>query len=594
MISDTLEEVRRRARLSLIPPERLALSEWIEQEVRLPSSVASDPGRIRLYPFQRGIADAMGDPKIERVTVVKSTRIGYTTLLIGVIGNFVVNDPAPILFVTPTEDMSRQFVADNLEPTVEDTPALAHVLAKPDKESRNRMLSRRFPGGSLNIVAAKSPRNLRGHNTRILIMDEVDGMEITREGPPTEIAERRTTSFADRKIIKGSTPVFAETSAILNEYARSDKRVYEVPCPECGDFHEIEWKDIRWPEGEPEKAHWCCPSCGSIVEERFKAKMVAGGRWRATAPHVKGHAGFKVNALISPLPNASWGKLAETFLAVKDDPPRLQTFINLELGEGWREHGEEIDDTQLAGRAERFDLDMLPEEVLAITAGVDVQDDRLEVTLIGWDQAGAAFILGHHVVWGLSTDDATWLELDEVLKWTFPHPFGGKLGIEAAAIDSSDGDSMETVYRFVFPRAARRIFAIKGVSGNRPFIERSKSKVKGGWLWIVGVDSIKTHIVSRLARPGSIRFSDKLDPVWFEQLVAERVVVRYSRGQPFRRFERIPGRRAEALDCVVYAFAVQRLLTINWSSREEQLRSPDLARPLAARPRTIPSSWMER
>jgi len=237
---------------------------------------------------------------------------------------------------------------------------------------------------------------------------------------------------------------------------------------------------------------------------------------------------------------------------------------------------------------------MLPEEVLAITAGVDVQDDRLEVTFVGWDQAGTAFILGHHVIWGLSTDDATWLELDEVLKWTFPHPFGGKLGIEATAIDSSDGDSMETVYRFAFPRAARRIFAIKGVSGNRPFVERSKSKVKGGWLWLVGVDSIKTHLVSRLARPGSIRFSDKLDPAWFEQLVSERVVVRYSRGQPFRRFERIPGRRAEALDCVVYAFAVQRLINVNWSSREEQLRAPDLARPVAARPRTIPSSWMER
>lgn len=173
-------------------------------------------------------------------------------------------------------------------------------------------------------------------------------------------------------------------------------------------------------------------------------------------------------------------------------------------------------------------------------------------------------------------------------------PFGGRLGIEATAIDSSDGDSMETVYGFAFPRTARRIFAIKGVSGNRPFVERSKSKVKGGWLWLIGVDSIKTHLVSRLARPGSIRFSDKLDPAWFEQLVAERVVVRYSRGQPFRRFERIPGRRAEALDCVVYAFAVQRLINVNWSSREEQLRSPDLARPLAARPRTIPSSWMER
>src|SRR5690606_12064714 len=108
----------------------------------------------------------------------------------------------------------------------------------------------------------------------------------------------------------------------------------------------------------------------------------------------------------------------------------------------------------------------------------------------------------------------------------------------------------------------------------RPFIERSKSKVKGGWLWIVGVDSIKTHLTGLLNRDGLIHFSATLDLAWFEQLVSERVVVRYNRGQPFRRFERIPGRRAEALDCVVYAFAVQRLINVNWSAREEQLRSP--------------------
>jgi phage terminase large subunit GpA-like protein len=594
MRSETLAEIRRKASLAWMPPARLSLSVWIESEIRLPSSVSSLPGPVRLYPFQREIADAMCDPKVERVTVVKSARIGYTTLLVGVLGNFVVNEPAPILFVLPTEDDCRTFVVSNVEPTFEESPALAGALGKDGAESRNTILSRQFPGGSLKVVAAKAPRNLRSHNTRILILDEVDGMEPTREGPAPALAERRTMSFPDRKILCGSTPIFAETSHVLAAYERSDKRVFEVPCPSCGDFHEIKWKDIHWPEGEPEKAHWACPSCGGIAEERQKGTMVAAGRWRATAPNVKGHAGFRINALVSPMEKAAWGRLAAEFLAAKDDPGLLQTFVNLVLGEGWREGGEEIDDTELAARAQPFGLERLPEEVLAITAGVDVQrKDRLEVTFLGWGKDATAWALGHVVIWGAPADEETWRELDGVLKQRWKHPLGGTLGIEAAAIDSGDGETMETVYRFAFPRFNRKIVAIKGVTGKRPWIEKSRQKVKGGNLFIVGVDGLKSHIAARLARPASFRFSDDLPEAWFEQLCSERLVVRYSRGQPERRFERIPGRLAEALDCTVYAFAARQLINVNWAAREEQLRDPEGGSAnLPTRPRVIESAWL--
>lgn len=581
---------------ALIPPRKVPLSDWIEDSLELPDAVSALPGKVRLYPYQRGIADAISDPLIERVTVVKSARIGYTTLLVGALGNHVVNDPAPVLFVLPTEDDCKTFVVSNIEPTFSASPLLTRTLSGDLQEkNRNTMLSRRFPGGSLKVVAAKAPRNLRGHNVRILFMDEIDGMEPTVEGSPVRLAEGRTTQFDDRKIIIGSTPVHEETSLVLAAYAKSDQRIFEVPCPECGDFHEVKWKDIQWPEGQPQKASWCCPSCGSVIEEGRKPEMVASGRWRATRPEVTGHAGFRINSLVSPLANARWGKLAEEFLSAKGKPDELQTFINLVLGEGWREGGEEIDHTALAGRAEAFSLEMLPESVLAVTVGVDVQDDRLEITFVGWSRDGTAHILGHHVIWGLATDNETWRELDDVLKWRFPHPLGGNLGIEASAIDSSDGDTMELVYRFAFPRMRQHVFAIKGAAGSRPFIERSKQKVRGGWLWIVGVDSIKGHLASRISRGNSVRFSDTLTPAWYEQLVSERLVVRYSRGQPLRRFDRIPGRRAEALDCTVYAFAVRQLININWDQRRGQLQASDS--PVAGvAPRPLPpiakSEWL--
>ncbi|MGB3389718.1 MAG: phage terminase large subunit family protein [Pseudaminobacter sp.] len=593
MRNERLAEIRRNAMRALMPPPRLTLSEWIEQEIRLPAEMTALPGSIRLYPFQKGMADAMSDPLIERVTVVKSARIGYTTLLTGLLGSHVVNEPAPVLFVLPTEDDCRTFVVNNVEPTFEASPALAGALAGEGGDGRNTLMARRFPGGSVKFVAAKSPRNLRAHNTRILVVDEADGMEMTREGSPILLAEKRTLQFPDRKIIIGSTPTYAETSHVLHAYEQSDKRIFEVPCPECGAFHEIRWGDIRWPEGEPDKAAWHCPSCGCEVEERHKPAMVAGGKWRATAPHVEDHAGFKINALVSLLANTTWRKLAREFVAAKHDPNLLQTFVNTMLAEGWREGGEEIDDAALAARALPFGLDRLPEDVLAITAGVDVQrKDRLEVTFLGWGRDSPPYALGHVVIWGAPSDDETWRELDEVLKQRWQHPLGGMLGVEAAAIDSGDGETMEAVYRFAFPRFGRKIVAIKGVTGKRPWIEKSRQKVKGGNLFIVGVDGLKSHIAARLGREGSFLFSDTLPAAWFEQLCSERIVVRYSRGQPERRFERIPGRLAEALDCTVYAFAVRQLVNVNWASREEQLRNPAIATVVPARPRTIESDWM--
>jgi len=187
--------------------------------------------------------------------VLKSARVGYTTLLIGAVANHVVNDPAPILAVLPTEDDCRRLVVSDLEPIFAASPVLAGVLSGDQLENnRNTMMSRRFAGGSLKVVAAKAPRNLRSHNTRILILDEVDGIENGIEGSPIVLAEKRTLSFPDRKIIIGSTPVYEETSYVIRAYSRSDKRIYEVPCPDCGEHHEIAWKDIHWPEGKPSGA----------------------------------------------------------------------------------------------------------------------------------------------------------------------------------------------------------------------------------------------------------------------------------------------------------------------------------------------------
>jgi len=589
MPNDAITLVRRNALRALIPPPRLKLSEWIEAYVRLPDSVSALPGPIRLYPYQREIADAISDPEIERVTLVKPVRVGFTTLLTGALASYIANEPSPVLALLPTESDCRDYVVSDIEPIFEATPTLRGLLsAEADETGRNTLLSRRFPGGSLKIVAAKSPRNLRRHNVRILLIDEADAMEAGAEGSPVTLAEKRTLSFANRKIILGSTPTFEATSNVLRAYAQSDQRVFEVPCPECQHFHEIAWADIQWPEGEPEKAHYVCPACGCVIDERHKAAMVENGRWRATAPHAQGHAGFRLNALVSTLHNACWGKLAVEFIEAKKNPDTLQVFVNTILAQGWREATEEIDDAALAARAEPFSLEAIPAEVLFVTAGVDVQHDRLEIVFLGFSR-DEIFVLGQSVIYGDPMGDDVWAELDAALRTTWKHPKGGFLKVDATAIDSSDGVTMDRVIAFCRPRLGRRIFAIKGASGSRQAIRRSDQK--GYTLFIVGVDGLKGQLTNRLAHGRSIRFSHTLEARFFEELASERLVMRYQRGAPVRIWERIPGRRAESLDCVIYAMAVRNLIGAKIETREAEVASPTLPKKA---PEVIHSAWLGR
>lgn len=590
----TIEEVAASARRALVPPPRLRLSNWIESNVILPEGVSAQPGPVQLWPFQREIADAIGDPEIERVTLVKLVRVGFTTMLTSAVASFVANDPAPILCLLPAEADCRDYVVSDVEPTFDACPAVAKALADDREEGdRNTLLSRRFPGGSLKVVAAKDPRNLRRHNVRILFIDEADGMEATAEGSPIILAERRTLSFPDRKIVLGSTPVHEETSHVLRAFAQSDARIFEVPCPSCGTFTEILWDQIIWDEGQPETARWRCPHCRDEIAERHKPGMVAAGQWRATRPEVTGHAGFRLNALVSLHTNASWARLAREFIGAKDDPSTLQTFVNTILGQGWRGEGDELDDEALADRGEAFGLDEVPAEVLALTVGCDVQHDRLELTFVGWTETGTAFVLGHRVIWGEWDEEDTWSELDAMLRERFPHALGGRIGIDAVAVDAGDGTTMTRVTGFCQPRTRRRVMAIKGAPGNRPLIERAGSKTKtGARLWIVGVDTAKTQLFARLSRGGSIRLSADLPRVWHEQVSSERAVLRYRKGQPVRSFERIPGRRAEALDCLVYAMAARQMIRPDWGNRAQELATPDVPRRKAGP--VLQSEWMKR
>jgi len=416
---------------------------------------------------------------------------------------------------------------------------------------------------------------LRRHTIRVLLMDEVDAYEPSAEGSAIQLAEKRTLSYPNRLIFQASTPTIAETSNILKSYAESDQRIFELPCPDCGEFNEPKWANIKWDSGKPETAYYLCPHCGSCIDEKHKPAMVDAGRWRATRPHVKGHAGFRCSALISTLTNAAWGVLAQEFLAAKDDPELLRVFVNTILGEAFTDRsGDGLDEHELAKRAEPIGLAAIPPDVRLLTAGVDVQAYGLEVVTLG-HSATQMFVLAYETIHGPPTSDETWRDLDALLRRRFVHPLGGTLGYDAAAVDSGDGNVTDIVYQFTKPRFGRRVVSIKGYDGQRPLIEKSN---KPG-LYLVGSDTGKTRVYGLLEHAKHIRFSHDLPPRFYEELASERRITFYKAGQPRKRWERIKGARAEALDALIYATAVRGIVSVDLNRRENELR--ELVKPTA-------------
>jgi phage terminase large subunit GpA-like protein len=578
---------------SLTPPEALSYSEWAKEHFRLAGNTAA-PGRFKPWKFQRGILDAIGDPKIERVSVIKSARTGYTVSLVAGIGAFAYNDPCPVILLMPTEDDCRGVMADEVDPAFAESPILQNLMPQGRLSGKNSYLSRQFVGGGgLKVLAAGAVRNLRRHTARVLFIDEVDGMKMTVEGDPVRIAEKRTLSYADRKIVIGSTPIDEASSIILPKYNESDQRIFEIPCLECGAPFELLWEHVAWTAGKPETAHSVCPNCKSKIDERFKPEMVEGGEWLATRPEIESHAGFRLNALISLFANASWKKLAAEFeTAQRAGDTDMQVFYNTVLGRVWSSAIEYTTEAQLMARRENLGiawdgvLDIwrqdIPPEVMFMTMGVDVQHDRLECTMLGHTRDGVV-VLGHYVIWGPTDLNSTWDELDSLVTTEFKHPLGGYLGFDATAVDASDGGRYDYVLNYCDRSRGENVYAVKGANGQRPVLKASKTSKRSATkpLFIVGVDVVKTELLVSLPRGkdelNHIRFSNSLDEEYFIQLTSERREVHYKQGRPEIQFVPVGGRKQEALDCMVYAQAIKRVMRFDWDKRLLKLKQQEPA-----------------
>ncbi|MFA9270145.1 MAG: phage terminase large subunit family protein [Baekduiaceae bacterium] len=566
--------------LGIKPDPNFTVSVWADNHRVLSSVSSSEPGpwRTDRTPYLGEIMDCLSPSNpSEKIVFMKGAQIGGTECGNNWMGFVIHHAPGPMLIVNPTVETAKRTSKMRIDPAIENCPALKEKVSDPrSRDSGNTILMKEFPGGVLVLTGANSAVGLRSMPIRYLFLDEVDGYpdDAAGEGDPVNLAIQRTATFSNRKIFMISTPTIKNYSRIETAFLEGDQRYYFVPCMTCGEFQTLKWAGIKWPKGKPESAYYTCEKCGSIWEDYQKAEILKNGKWIATNPNTNNKTiSFHLSSLYSPHGWVSFGDIAREFCEVHKDPPRLQVWTNTKLAETWEDMaGEVIDPTGLLTRRENFGT-RLPKDIVIITAGVDVQDNRLEIEIVGWGRDEESWSLDYQVIYGDPWAPHLWNDLDKILENTFEHQRElPNFPITAVCIDSG-GHYTDHVINYSDARKHKKVFAIKGSSNGSgipiwpPRASQSKRLKKP--VYVIGVNDAKETLMQRLriveAGPGYWHFPVERDAEWFAQITSEIVRTTYVKGRPVRQWmPRKEGAKTEALDCRVYAFAALRGLVRNW------------------------------
>lgn len=591
------------------PPEELTVDEWADKHRRLSpeTSAEAGPWRTARTPYLKEPMEAFTDPKVHEIAMVAASQVGKSELELNIIGYIIDQDPGSILFVQPTLDDARKFSRLRIAPMIRDSKVLREKVSDvKSKDSGNTILQKSFPGGMLTITGSNSASALASIPARYIIGDERDRWAISAgtEGDPWELAKARQTTFYNAKAVEVSTPTIKGFSNIETAYYKGTQERWCHKCPECGEYGEIIFDRIHYKHTVKKirgkktftiekPITWACPHCGCAVPEEIMRKQPA--KWIADNPdaYKKGIRSFWLNAFSSPW--TPWEKIVLEFLQARDDPQKLKVVYNTKLGELWEDRGDTVDEDTMLARREDYGTNAdgspveLPEGVLVLTCGVDTQDNRLEYEVVGHGYYGETWGIKKGIIMGKPDSDEVWQQLDDVIDHVYHFKDSQRgLRISVTFVDSG-GHYTQEVYIRCRERKNKRVFAIKGKSGDGIPYTRPPTKVavKNNkkitcWLYTLGVDAGKEIIMSnvKVQEPGAkyCHFprgeSYGYDSYYFNGLLSEKLELTQTRQGKRWAWVKIPGHeRNEALDCRNYAIAGFRSLDKDMEAVERRLKN---------------------
>jgi phage terminase large subunit GpA-like protein len=586
------------------PDPLLTVSEWADNHRILSQKASAEPGRWRTSrtPFLKEIMDCLSATnQTEEIIFMKGAQIGGTECGNNWIGYIIDYCPGPTMIVQPTVETAKRNSKQRITPLIEECPRLGEKVKDPrSRDSGNTVLLKEFPGGLLVMTGANSGVGLRSLPARFLFFDEIDAYpgDVDGEGDPVALAEARARTFSKRKKLKVSTPTIEGRSRIESYYNGSDQRKYYVPCLHCGEYQVLVWSQVKWDTAEQDgkkvavNTKYECFHCQGSIFNWQKTKMLEKGRWVAEKPDRAGKtAGFHLSSLYSPVGWVSWDELAQMWLDAQGNREKLKTFINTVLGETWKDKGEAPDWKRLYERRSTYKQNVLPDPVCFITAGVDIQKDRIEVEITGWARDKISYLIDYRIYMGdtSSMDGEPWVKLAELVHEVWKRD-NINIPIKLMAVDS--GYNTQTVYSWVRQFPINKVIAVKGsenlsvMVGHPRAVDvttRGRTIRQGLKLFQIGVNIIKseTYGFLKLASPDEgvppphgFCYFPELSEEYFKQLCAEEMTIKIVKGYKKYEWQKIYDRN-EGLDCRVYSRAaasvcgIDRFKTEHWDKLEK-------------------------
>lgn len=548
----------------LKPPEKLSIGEWADKYRYLSPEASAEPGKWKTdtTPYLWEIFRAIDDPNVKQVTLKFSAQMAKTEVELNCLGKWIHQDPSPILFVQPTDEMAKSFSKERVDPMIRDTPVLREIFKDSNKRnSGNNISHKMFPGGYVAFVGSNSPSKLASRPVRRVLFDEIDRFPLSTgdEGDPIALAKNRTKTFYNSQVVMVSTPTTEINSKIHKSYLSSTMEEWHTPCPSCEELQPLEWERIVWKEEEGSSVGMGCKFCGAIHSELEWKSNKDKRVFIAQEPKRKSHRGFHVNELWSIW--KTWEQMRDDYVEAQNDIEKMKSFVNTSLGEVWIENLEqELDWKRLVDRREEYEVEV-PDGVLLLTAGIDVQDNRLELEIVGWGKDRESWGIMYKIIPYAPNNKKAWEILDSVLATKFKNKNGKEMSIYISCIDTG-GHFTEEVYIYIEPRQKhKRIIGIKGQGGEYiPIINgfrKTKGKIKIDLLSI-GVNALKDIIYYglKLEETGKeychfpLDLSKGYGEDYFKSLTAEVKTMKNKKVEWTKIRE-----RNEALDCRNYARA---------------------------------------